>query len=292
MPDIQCVANDRNLTGEMPTWCPRTNLLWWIDVRKPAIYSWDPVTKAKMTYALPETQVLGSFAFREKGGLLLALRDGFYGFEPATGKLEFIYHPETDQPGNRLNDGKCDRRGRYWVGTMYDPAREPKGSFYRFDADHRCIKQFNDIVIPNAVAFSPDDKTLYFGDTTKQMIWAFDFDLDDGVISNRRVFQDLTGQPGRPDGATVDAEGFLWCAEFNGKRIVRYAPDGRIDRVIAIPATNVTSVGFGGKNLDMLFVTTASARYTPEQFAAEPQAGGLLMLDVGVRGIPEPRFAG
>jgi sugar lactone lactonase YvrE len=292
MMDIECVVNDQNLTGEMPTWCPRTHLLWWIDVRKPAVYSWNPETKAKKTYPLPEKQAVGSFAFRERGGLLLALRDGLYGYDPASGKLDVLHNPEADKPDNRLNDGKCDRKGRFWLGSMLDTKREPKGSFYRFDADYRCTFQFNEIVIPNAVAFSPDDRTLYFGDTTKQMIWAFDFDLEDGVISNRRVFKDLTGQPGRPDGATVDAEGYLWNAEFNGKRIVRYAPDGRVDRVIEMPASNPTCCGFGGKNLDILFVTTSSGGYTPERRAAEPHAGGLLMLDVGVRGIAEPRFAG
>lgn len=292
MNEFQCVVNDRNLVGEMPMWCPRTHQLWWIDVRKPAMFSYDPATKERVVYPLPAGQTIGSFVFRAQGGMVLATRDGFYGFDPASGKLDFIHHPETDKPQNRLNDGKCDRRGRYWVGSMFDPQRDPLGSFYRFDPDHSCHFQFNDIIIPNAVAFSLDDKTLYFGDTTKQMIWAFDFDLDAGRISNRRVFQDLTGNPGRPDGATVDAEGFLWNAEFAGKRIVRYAPDGRVDRVIPTPASNPTCCGFGGPKLDTLYVTTSCARYTDEQFAAEPLAGALLAIDVGVRGVAEPLFAG
>jgi len=292
MSQIECVVNDRNLVGELPMWCARTQRLWWIDVRKPAMYSYDPETRTRAAYALPEGQAIGSYVFRDRGGMVLALRDGFYGFDPASSRLEFLHHPEKDKPENRLNDGKCDRRGRFWVGSMFDPRREPHGSFYRFDPDLSCHCQFNDIIIPNAVAFSLDNKTLYFGDTTKQTIWAFDFDLDAGTISKRRVFQDLTAQPGRPDGATVDAEGFLWNAEFAGKRIVRYAPDGRVDRVIPMPASNPTCCGFGGRNLDVLFVTTSCARFTPEQLAAEPHSGGLLALDVGVRGIAEPRFAG
>lgn len=292
MTDFECVVNDRNLVGELPMWCARTGLLWWIDVRKPAMYSYDPDSRIRSTYPLPEKQVVGSYVFRERGGMVLALRDGFYGFDPTNGRLDLLHDPEADKPENRLNDGKCDRRGRYWAGSMFDPRRDPLGSFYRFDPDHSCHYQFNDIVIPNAVAFSLDDKTLYFGDTTRQMIWAFDFDLDAGVISNRRVFRDMTGQPGRPDGATVDAEGYLWNAEFAGRRIVRYAPDGSVDRVIPTPASNPTCCGFGGRNLDVLFVTTSCARFTPEQLAAEPLSGALLAIDVGVRGVAEPRFAG
>lgn len=291
--DIHCVVQCADILGEVPLWCERSEKLWWVDVRRPAIQSYDPANGAHAAFRLPDGMLAGSIALRRSGGFLLATNSGFYTYDPLGGiPPQPLMNPEPDKPENRLNDGKCDRRGRFWVGSMCDKRRDPLGSLYRFDPDYRCHRQFGDIIVPNSVAWSPDDRTMYFADTYRHVIWAFDYDIDDGVATNRRVFRDWTSEQGKPDGSTVDAEGYLWNAMVTTGKLVRYAPNGSIERVIQMPATNPTCPAFGGKNLDILFVTSHSQRIPAERLANEPCAGGLFQLDVGVRGLPEPRFAG
>ena len=291
--DIRCVVAAADILGEVPLWCQKTNLLWWIDVRRAVLQSYDPVSGRHLARRVQEGMLIGSIALREQGGLLLATNTGFYNYDPSSGQApEFLFHPEADKPQNRLNDGKCDRRGRFWVGSMLDAQRLPEGTLYRLTPNLNCQAMMGEIVVPNSIAWSPDDRTMYFADTHRQLIWAFDFDIDDGVISNRRVFKDWTHQLGRPDGATVDAEGYLWNAMVATGQLVRHAPDGSVDRVIQLPVTNPTCPAFGGIKLDTLFVTSHSQRLSGEQLAAEPMAGGLFALDVGVKGLPEPRFRG
>jgi sugar lactone lactonase YvrE len=169
--------------------------------------------------------------------------------------------------------------------------RRASGSFYRVSADRTVLRMFDGITVPNSTAFSPDDRTLYFADTPRHVIWAFDFNLHAGMIGDRRVFADLTARKTFPDGSCVDAEGFLWNAEYGGHRLTRYAPDGRPDRTIELPVTNPTCCCFGGENLDTLYVTSATPARKPDgpTIAAE---GGLLAIDVGVRGLPEAAFGG
>jgi sugar lactone lactonase YvrE len=292
-PEIECVVQCADILGEVPLWCSRTRKLWWVDVRRPCLQSYDPATHAHQAIRLPDGMVTGSIALREAGGFLLATGRGFYTYDPASLEPPFaLMNPEPDKPENRLNDGKCDRRGRFWVGSMRDGRREPDGGFYRYDPDHSCHFQFDQVVVPNSVCFSPDDRTMYFADTYRHTIWAYDFDLNDGVISNRRVFKDWTAQGGRPDGSTVDADGCLWNAMVGVGQVLRYTPDGLIDRVIQLPISNATCPAFGGDNLDILFVTSHSQRITPEKLATEPCAGGLFAINAGVKGLPEPRFGG
>lgn len=225
--------------------------------------------------------------------MVLAMNDGLYAFDPETRTRSFLVDPEPDKPENRLNDGRCDRRGRFWVGSMSEKVFEPLGSFFRIDADLSANWLFNDVIIPNSIAFSPDDRTLYFADTRKFTIWAFDFDIDKGTLSNRRIFADTSERrPGRPDGSCVDSEGFLWNTEYAGGRLVRYAPDGRIDRIVELPVSHPTCCTFGGEGLDLLFVTSAVNPLNPGQRSVESEAGALFALDLGVRGLPEPFFKG
>ena len=293
VPHIECVVRSADILGEVPLWCDRTRKLWWVDVRRPALQWFDPATREHAAQRLPQDMLVGAIALREQGGFLLATNSGLYLFDPADGKPPRLLHnPEPDKPGNRLNDGKCDRRGRFWVGSMMDARRDPAGTLYRFDADHSCHAMFDGFVLPNSIAWSPDNRTMYFADTHNQVIWSFDYDIDDGVISNRRVFKDWTHQLGRPDGSTVDTEGYLWNCMVATGQVVRLAPDGSVDRVIQMPVTNPTCPAFGGENLDTLYITSHSQRFTAEQLAAEPLAGCVLAFDAGVRGLPEPRFAG
>jgi len=290
---IEVVVQAADILGEVPLWCGRTKRLWWVDVRRPALQSYDPATGKHTAQRLHPELITGSIALREQGGFLLAAPGGLFVFDPDSGEpAQRIADPLKGASGMRLNDGKCDRRGRFWVGSMHDTQRDPLGTLYRLDPDGRCSAKLDGFVLPNAISFSPDDRSMYFADTHRQVIWVFDYDIDDGEISNRRVFKDWTHQKGRPDGATLDAEGFIWNCMVTTGQLVRLAPDGRVDRTIQLPISHPTCPAFGGEQLDTLYVTSHSQRFTPEQQAAEPLAGALFAIDVGVRGLPEPRFGG
>jgi sugar lactone lactonase YvrE len=219
------------------------------------------------------------------------MKSGLYLLDLGSGARKLVAAPERDIPTNRFNDGRCDRGGRFWAGTMSDGPRLPTGSLYRLDADGTCTKMRGGIVIPNSIAWSPDDRVMYFADTHLHTIWAYDFDLATGAMRNERVFADSSNLPGYPDGSCVDAESCLWNAEYGGWRVVRYAPDGKIDRVVELPVSNPTCCCFGGKDLDTLYISTARQHLTSEQLTREPLAGGLFAARPGVLGLPEARFA-
>jgi sugar lactone lactonase YvrE len=240
---------------------------------------------------MPLPEVVGSIALCERGGFLAAMRSGFHAVDPETGTVEQLLDPEADRPENRFNDGRVDRRGRFWAGTMNDVRRDPTGALYRLDADLACTRHREDVIVPNSIAWSPDDRVMYFADTYRHHILVFDFDAAEGRISGERLFAKPDG-PGRPDGSCVDAEGCLWNAEYAGGRIVRWTPDGRIDRVVELPVSQPTCCCFGGSGLDTLFVTSATQRLPPGELAKQPLAGGVFAVRVGVRGLPEARFAG
>jgi len=291
MADIVCVVQSRDSLGESPIWCPRTRRLWWLDILKPRLQSYDPASREHRVYPLPG-RTCGCAALRAAGGLVLALDHGLHGYDPETGRLEFLLHAEPGKPDNRYNDGRCDRRGRLWIGTMDIELRHPSGSLYRIGPDRSVLRLFDGITVPNSTAFSPDDCTLYFADTPRHLIWAFDFDADAGAISNRRVFVDLTARKGVPDGSCIDAEGYVWNAEYAGARVVRYAPDGRVDRTIDVPVTNPTCCCFGGEGLATLFVTSAAPSSDAGPHPDRPNEGCVHALDAGVRGLPEGMFGG
>jgi len=285
---VEVAARGADLLGECPLWDERGRLLWWVDSRWPAVKQLDPASGAVMMLVLPE--VVGSIAFREQGGLLAATKSGIHFLDAASGALEARANPEAALPENRFNDGRCDRAGRFWAGTMSDVKRDPVGSLYRFDADMACTRLRNAVVIPNSLAFSPDGGRMYFADTMRHILWAYDYDPASGAATNERVFADAGA--GRPDGSCVDAEGCLWNAEYGGWRLVRYTPAGKVDRVVEVPVANPTCCCFGGEDLGTLYVTTARQRLSPEELARQPLAGSLLALRPGVKGLPEGRFAG
>ena len=290
---IECAVQCADILGEVPLWCDRTQKLWWVDVRRPALQSYSPSTQHYQAIRLHPDWVTGSYAMRDDGGFLLATSTGLYLFDPDTFKAPHrIAHPEDGKPGMRLNDGKCDRQGRFWVGGMHDTLREPLGTLYRVDANHSVHTMLTDFVLPNSLSWSPDGRTMYFADTHHQMVWQFDYDTERGEISNRRVFKDWRDQLGRPDGATVDAEGFLWTCMVASGQLVRQDPSGKIARIIQLPVTNPTCPCFGGPDLETLYITSHSQRFTHEEQVKEPWAGALLQLNVGVRGIAETRFKG
>jgi sugar lactone lactonase YvrE len=289
MAAVECVVDGRNVLGESVMWHPRERRLYWVDARAPALYRLEPDGKVT-PFLLPA--LAGGLVPRASGGLAIALQDGFYTVDTATGRVERIVDPEPDRPDNRINDGRCDRAGRFWAGTMHVTRREPLGSLYRLDAD-RTVRRIRDgITVPNSICFSPDDRTMYLADTFANFILAYDFSLADGAISNPRRFADTTDHGGHPDGSCIDADGCLWNAEYRAGRVVRYTPQGKIDRSIALPVSQPTCCCFGGDRLDVLYVTSAMQRMEPAELARQPLAGGLFAVRPGVTGLPEAQYAG
>jgi len=221
------------------------------------------------------------------------MRTGLAFLDTNSGTLTPIADPEADVPANRFNDGKVDRAGRFWAGTKnLANAPEPTGALYRLDRDLSIHQIENGISCTNGIAWSPDNRTMYLCDTWVRHIYAYDFDYRSGAAGKQRVFATLTPEQGFPDGLTVDAEGFIWNAHYDGWSITRYTPDGRINRVIRMPVQHVTSLTFGGAQLRTLYVTSASARLSAQHLAAQPGAGNVFAFDPGVEGLPEPCFLG
>lgn len=287
---IDCVVNRRDQLGETPLWCQRTGLVWWLDIERPRLQSFDPKTGAYRVFPFEATYA-GSLAFHAGGGFLVALDNALHRFEPETAVLTPFVEIEPPGRGTRLNDGRCDRRGRLWIGTMDETFREPLGSVYRVGPDASVVRMFGDIIVTNSIATSPDDRVLYVSDTRRYVLWAFDLDPDDGVLSNRRVFVDYARERGRPDGACVDSEGCVWNAAFAGGCVIRYTPSGKVDEVIELPVTNPTCVCLGGDDFRTLYVTTATKMIEPAVLEREEHAGALLAVRVNVAGLPEPMFA-
>jgi L-arabinonolactonase len=300
---IECILQCENHLGEGPVWDVEEQRLYWVDgtgrrVDKPSIWRLDPRSGKVDHWSLGRD--VGAMALRRGGGAVLALDDGFYFFDFATGKLDLIQLVDADQPRTRLNDGKCDRRGRFYAGGMDDKEELAICGLYRLDPDLRVTQVDSGIICSNGPCWSPDNRTFYFADTFQGEYWAYDFDIDAGTLANKRVFASFKNDPGVADGSTIDEEGCVWNAQLIAGELVRYAPDGTVERRIGMPVRNITSAMFGGERLDELYVTSMARVKHPavhDRFAkeAKPQflAGSLFRVTgLGVRGLPEPRFAG
>lgn len=286
--EVASVAHTMDVLGEVPRWHPTERALYWIDAFKPAIHRLDPATGKLESWTPPEK--LGSFAPRVGGGLLIAGRGGLAHYYPISGKLERIVDPENGGAINILNDGRCDRQGRFWVGSMSKTMERASGRLYRLERGH--LDAVDDgIWVANGVCWSPDDKHMYLADSHVKTVFVYDFDLAAGTIGPRRIFATQGDRLGVPDGSSVDAEGFVWNAVFDGGCLVRYAPDGSVATTVPLPVSRPTACTFGGPGLATLYVTTARFRLTPDKLAAEALAGSLLALDVGVKGLPEPLYS-
>lgn len=292
MSEPECVVKVNNLLGESPIWSVERQALFWIDVRNPMIHRFVPATGKHDKWTV-ETEI-GSIGLAQDGKLIAGLRTGFGLYDLETNTYEVIADPEGEGRLNtvRMNDGKVDRAGRYWCGSMEDPGQSPVGTLYRLDTDRSCHAVEGEIRIPNSLCWSPDSRTMYFADSRQHTIWAHDYDLETGAMTNRRVFVEVEESLGVPDGATVDAEGFVWSAQMFGGRVTRYDPDGKAERVVELPVPQITCCAFGGADMDVLYITTASVRMNREDLAAQPLAGGLFTVDVGIKGLPEPEFLG
>ena len=289
--DPQLVVKNRAIVGEGSLWDAQKKVMYWVDIIGHVVHIYDPQTKQNRT--IQTCQSVGTVVPRAKGGLAVAMHNGFATIDLETEKITPIADPERDVPGNRFNEGKCDPAGRFWAGTMDDNHTDPCGSLYRLDSDLGFSVQETGIVISNSTAFSPDGGTLYYCDTLNKEIWTYDLYVDGGEISNRRVFASTKQMAGGPDGSTVDAEGYLWNAMWGGACLIRWAPNGSFDRKIDLPVHNPTCPMFGSDDLDIIYVTSARVELSDAQLAEKPFAGNILAVTgCGVTGLPEPRFAG
>ncbi|WP_298933956.1 SMP-30/gluconolactonase/LRE family protein [uncultured Ramlibacter sp.] len=288
---VRCVVPGSDVLGETPLWCEQTQSLLWLDIEQARLQRFHPASGRHDVFQFDERYVGSLALLRRPGRVLLGLDLALVSFDLGTGQRELVCQVEPDGGAdNRLNDGRCDSRGRFWVGTMDNQLHRGNGGVYRVDPDGSAHRQFGDVIVANTIAMSPGEDTLYFSDTRRYTTWRFGLDMEAGKLGERQVFVDHTAVRDRPDGACVDAQGYVWNAIFAGKRVVRYAPDGRIDRVIALPVSNPTCVCFGGPDLRTLYITTARRFLTRQQLRDEPWSGSLLAIDVDVQGLPERRF--
>ena len=290
----ELILDARNATGESPVWSIAEQALYWVDIPAKRLHRWSPADGKEHSWQA--SQMLACIAQTGHGSWIAAMENGLFAITPhADGSLDsrLLASVTHALPGMRFNDGRCDRQGRFWAGTMVMDmaAGAPVGAMYRYNAGQAepLTAQLQGFIVPNGLAFSPDGNTLYLSDSHPdvQKIWAFDYDTDTGTPHNRRLFVDMSKHPGRPDGAAVDAEGCYWICGNDAGLIHRFTPQGKLDRSLAVPVKKPTMCAFGGADLDTLFVTSIRPA---GDLADQPLAGGVFALRPGVKGLPEPRL--
>lgn len=291
------VTTTPSVLGESPFWHPQEQMLYWADIAGCKVHRLNPFMGDVQTWEMPSEP--GCFAPAKSGGFIIALRDRIVHAQAWSGKLTLLSMIDHDADTTRSNDGKCDAAGRFWVGTMFEPRTSPRAKLYCWDGQALQLKQGN-AVVANALAFSPDGKTIYWADTPQHTIWAWDFDCASGEMTNQRVFKQFAAKPqgwvsgmpsnggygGRPDGAAVDVQGNLWVAMFEGKRVVQLSPSGQELQSIEAPITTCTMPAFGGDDMQTLYLTSARHHRSEEEILREPQMGCVFSMRVRVAGMP------
>jgi len=283
--ELKCLWAGGAICGEGPCWDEPQQSLYWVDIDGCRAHRYRLNDGVVDTWDLPEKTgwLLPCAAHSE---WLAGCKSGIYLMDLDAGSRELLIDPESDLPGNRLNDAKIDEDGRLWAGTMNDEEKMPTGWLYRIDSDLNCIRSDGPYITTNGPAMSPDDRVLYHVDTYGGIVYAFDKHRD-GTLDGRRIFAKIGDDEGKPDGLTVDVDGFVWLAHWGGSRVTRFAPDGAVDGILEIPAPQVTNCAFGGPNMDLLFITTAARNIDLE---THPKAGGLFCVQTAVRGLLSPAF--
>jgi sugar lactone lactonase YvrE len=293
--NIACVSGVANDLGESPYWDAEAERLYWIDAWKTEVHALDPATGTTcctdLTSALGGLPI-GSIARHASGGMIGGVKSGFYHLDLDKRSASLISAVESDRPPtNRLNDGKCDRAGRFWCASVNTDHRTPSGALWRLEQGCDPVLMQDGLVVGNGIAFSCDDRVMYLADTFAGTVWRYDFDIATGEISDRRPFISTAHIRGYVDGATVDSDGCYWAALFRGGAVAQFDPDGKLVRHIRLPVSNPTMCAFGGPNLDVLYVTSASRFLDDEQLCAQPLAGRVFTIHgLDARGVPEPRF--
>jgi sugar lactone lactonase YvrE len=288
--DVDVLSDVACDLGESTLWDDRRSVLYWVDITLATVYARDWSSGAIRTLATPD--LIGSVGLRAGGGLVAALRHAIAYCDVDRATVDVVRVLEADRSGNRFNDGAVDPGGRFWFGSMDLAESQPSGAFYSIDPGLTVQRAFDGIICSNGPAWSPDGRTLYHVDSTRRLVRAHDFDPEAGVVGPGRVFVSDEDQPWFPDGVTVDDEGFVWNCKWDGGRIVRYAPDGGVDRVIFLPVPRPTRCAFVGADLSALAVTSARIGLDDATLAASPLSGHVLVLDPDTRGRPTATFAG
>lgn len=270
--------------GEGPAWDDELNKLYWVDITSGVVHLYDPETKEDRSINV--NKAVGSVVPATNGKLLAALENGLHFIDLKTGEMTFIADPESHINNTRYNDGKCDPAGRFWVGTMAVDGTRKAGALYCLDTDMKIRKMLDGVSISNGLAWSSDNKVMYYIDTPEKQVFSFDYDIETGNISNKKTVISFPDGCGIPDGMTIDTEGMLWIAMWNGWKVLKVDPvKGIITDELSLPVENVTSCTFGGRLFDELYVTTASPDKGSQQYA-----GGLFMFKTGASGMPLYKF--
>ena len=288
-PAIHLVADVKALLGEGPVWIAAEQALMWVDIKGRRLFRIDDDGVQEW----PTPMRVGSIAPRAGGGLIAGTDEGFYTIAMDGKALTFtaLFDPEADLPDNRFNDGKVDRAGRFWAGTMDDREEEARGSLYRLDAVDAWTAIDAGYQVTNGPAFSPDGAMMYHSDSARRTIYRFPLSAE-GEVGARTVFAHFTGAEGYPDGMTVDSEGCLWVAFWDGWALRRFSPAGETMAMVEVPVQRPTSVAFGGPSLDRLYVTSARIGLDDSALRVQPYAGALLMIEPGCTGIADRPFVG
>lgn len=288
MSDVTCVAPTSCVLGEGPVWSPTDGFLWWVDITRAKLHRFNPKTGNTRRYDLP----LHASAIALSEGRLLLVGDQELGFyDPSTEQYDRLSNIPKEPDTNRANDGGIAPDGSFWFGTMDKKENAATGRYYRYSRREGLQDMLLDPVkVTNTFAFSPDNRVFYTSDSAEQEILAFDHDPDTGVLTERRLFASTINAGCYPDGSAMDREGFLWNAQWAGSRVVRYAPDGSIERIVKMPVSRPTSCAFGGADLKTLYITTARRGLSFSALDRQPMAGCLFALDVDVAGLPVPEW--
>jgi sugar lactone lactonase YvrE len=271
--------------GEGALWDNRKKILYWVDIIRKQVHAYNPANSTNKTFILP--QMVGSVVPCEDDSLLLALEHGFFFLELNTEKIEKILDPEADIPENRFNDGKCDPSGRFWAGTLNMQDLPNRANLYRLDPDGTCTKKIDNVSNSNGICWDEKNSKMYYIDTPTRRIWSYDYSTDSGDIQNRQTAVIVDPSDGYPDGMTIDSEGMIWVAHWDGWKIIRYNPrDGKKLLEITLPTAKITSCTFGGEDLQTLYITTASIGLTKKAMRSQPLAGGLFSIKTDFTGIP------
>lgn len=283
------LSQEANALGEGPMWHVKEQALYWIDIAKCLLWRLDTTTHECQFWKMED--YIGAVVPRASGGVVVTVGNKVLALDLPAGKTTQLAEITPWNKRLRLNDGKCDQMGRFWMGVADFQKENPQGGLYRLDPDG-CLTQMEEgITISNGLGWSPDNKAFYYTDGLRYCIYEYDFDLQKGSLSNRRIFVQLDETPVEPDGLTIDTQGYVWQAHWNAGKVFRYSPNGHQDRAISLPVKRPTSCIFGGPNLDILYVTSCSQGIGETEVLPYP-AGALFALDVGVTGRAEPAFAG
>ncbi|MFT2111372.1 SMP-30/gluconolactonase/LRE family protein [Marinomonas sp. 2405UD68-3] len=287
MSNIHCLVDIQAKLAECPRWDEKTNSLYFVDIDSYQLCRFNLTTETLETRQFDEE--IGCFSLTESGGFIAAFRSGVYTSVNFTGRLSLYWAADYDQKTTRFNDGRCDFNGRFLAGTMYSPKDAFKGALHQFSNGRNTLLD-QSAWTSNGLAFSPDGKTMYYSDTPNHIVYTFDYDMESGQVSNKKVFIEFPRGLGRPDGAAVDTDGNYWSALYAGQRVVKISPEGKILEEYPVPAIYPTMVAFGGPEMKTLFVTTCRSAHTEEELITYPNAGGIFAIETSSTGLIESRF--